>query len=330
MAAPQIHELPSAEGLTEAPASSPMAKVWRAMWGNKTSFVGLVVLSVLVILSIFAPLIAPDPINQQVGQPFSPPSVHHLLGLDDAGYDVFSLLLYGMRISLLVGFSATVIASVLGTLIGIVAGYRGGVIDNLLMRLTDYFLVIPLLPLMIVVADLWGATLFHIIAVIGLLSWTMTAIVIRAQVRSLREYMFIRRARATGASHTRIIVQHILPQVMPLVVANTVLNISYAVFTETALAFLGIGDPSQVSLGTMIEFGFQRGAITDGAWWAIVPPGLLVTIIVLACSLIGRGIETTFNPRLSLAHLSMRRPRLIPGPGASQNSRAGGANGTSA
>jgi peptide/nickel transport system permease protein len=307
-----------------------MAKVWRAMWGNKTSFVGLVVLSVLVILSIFAPLIAPDPINQQVGQPFSPPSVHHLLGLDDAGYDVFSLLLYGMRISLLVGFSATVIASVLGTLIGIVAGYRGGVIDNLLMRLTDYFLVIPLLPLMIVVADLWGATLFHIIAVIGLLSWTMTAIVIRAQVRSLREYMFIRRARATGASHTRIIVQHILPQVMPLVVANTVLNISYAVFTETALAFLGIGDPSQVSLGTMIEFGFQRGAITDGAWWAIVPPGLLVTVIVLACSLIGRGIETTFNPRLSLAHLSMRRPRLIPGPGASQNSRAGGANGTSA
>jgi peptide/nickel transport system permease protein len=125
-------------------------------------------------------------------------------------------------------------------------------------------------------------------------------------------------------------VQHILPQVMPLVVANTVLNISYAVFTETALAFLGIGDPSQVSLGTMIEFGFQRGAITDGAWWAIVPPGLLVTIIVLACSLIGRGIETTFNPRLSLAHLSMRRPRLIPAPGASQNSRAGGANGTSA
>ena len=119
MAAPQIHELPSAEGLTEAPASSPMAKVWRAMWGNKTAFVGLVVLSVLVILSIFAPLIAPYPINQQVGQPFSPPSAHHLLGLDDAGYDVFSLLLYGMRISLLVGFSATVIASVLGTLIGV-------------------------------------------------------------------------------------------------------------------------------------------------------------------------------------------------------------------
>lgn len=332
MAAPQIRELPSAEGLTpeDAAASSPMAKVWRAMWSNKTAFVGLVVLVVLIILSIFAPLIAPYPVNQQVGQPFSPPSVHHLLGLDDAGYDVFSLLLYGLRISLLVGFSATIIASVLGTVIGIIAGYRGGIIDNLLMRLTDYFLVIPLLPLMIVVADLWGATLFHIIAVIGLLSWTMTAIVIRAQVRSLREYMFIRRARATGASHTRIIVQHILPQVMPLVVANTVLNISYAVFTETALAFLGIGDPSQVSLGTMIEFGFQRGAITDGAWWAIVPPGLLVTVIVLACSLIGRGIETTFNPRLNLAHLSMRRPRLIPRPAASQNSRAGGANGTSA
>jgi peptide/nickel transport system permease protein len=329
MAAPQIT---SAEGLApeDAAVRSPMAKVWAAMWGNKTAFVGLVVLAVLVLLGIFAPLIAPYPVNQQVGQPFAAPSVHHLLGLDDAGYDVFSLLLYGLRISLLVGFSATVIASVVGTVIGIIAGYRGGIIDNLLMRLTDYFLVIPLLPLMIVVADLWGATLFHIIAVIGLLSWTMTAIVIRAQVRSLREYMFIRRARATGASHTRIIVQHILPQVMPLVVANTVLNISYAVFTETALAFLGIGDPSQVSLGTMIEFGFQRGAISVGAWWAIVPPGLLVTIIVLACSLIGRGIEDSFNPRLSLAHLSMRRPRVIAVPAASQGSQEGGARGASA
>ena len=331
MAVPQIRDLPSQEGLTpeDAAVRSPMARVWRAVWANKTAFVGLVVLGVLVILSIFAPLIVPYPINQQVGTPFAHPSVHHLLGLDDAGYDVFSLLLYGMRISLLVGFSATIIASVLGTLIGLIAGYRGGIIDNLLMRLTDYFLVIPLLPLMIVVADLWGATLFHVIAVIGVLSWTMTAIVIRAQVRSLREYMFIRRARATGASHTRIIVQHILPQVMPLVVANTVLNISYAVFTETALAFLGIGDPSQVSLGTMIEFGFQRGAITDGAWWAIVPPGLLVTIIVLACSLVGRGIETSFNPRLNMAHLSMRRVRVVPRPAESRSSEAGGVSGAS-
>jgi len=329
MAIPQIRDLPAAEGLTEDAVRSPMAKVWLALRSNKTALAGLIVLVALVLLALFAPLIAPYPINQQVGQPFTSPSSQHILGLDDAGYDVFSLLLYGLRISLLVGFSATIIASVLGTLVGLIAGYRGGIVDNLLMRLTDYFLVIPLLPLMIVVADLWGATLFHVIAVIGVLSWTMTAIVIRAQVRSLREYMFIRRARATGASHTRIIVQHILLQVMPLVVANTVLNISYAVFTETALAFLGIGDPSQVSLGTMIEFGFQRGAITNGAWWAIVPPGVLVTIIILACSLVGRGIETSFNPRLNLAHLSIRRPRVIARPPASRGSEAGGASGAS-
>jgi peptide/nickel transport system permease protein len=329
MAIPQIRDLPAAEGLTEDAVRSPMAKVWLALRSNKTALAGLIVLVVLVLLALFAPLIAPYPIDQQVGQPFTPPSSQHILGLDDAGYDVFSLLLYGLRISLLVGFSATIIASGLGTLVGLIAGYRGGVVDNLLMRLTDYFLVIPLLPLMIVVADLWGATLFHVIAVIGVLSWTMTAIVIRAQVRSLREYMFIRRARATGASHTRIIVQHILPQVMPLVVANTVLNISYAVFTETALAFLGIGDPSQVSLGTMIEFGFQRGAITNGAWWAIVPPGVLVTIIILACSLVGRGIETSFNPRLNLAHLSIRRPRVITSPPASRGNETGGASGAS-
>lgn len=331
MAIPQIRDIPAQEGLVpeDAAVRSPMAKIWLALRSNKTALVGLIVLVVLVLLALLAPLIAPYPIDEQVGKPFAPPSPQHILGLDDAGYDVFSLLLYGLRISLLVGFAATIIASVLGTLIGLIAGYRGGIVDNLLMRLTDYFLVIPLLPLMIVVADLWGATLFHIITVIGILSWTMTAIVIRAQVRSLREYMFIRRARATGASHTRIIVQHILPQVMPLVVANTVLNISYAVFTETALAFLGIGDPSQVSLGTMIEFGFQRGAMTVGAWWAIVPPGLLVTIIVLACSLVGRGIETSFNPRLNLAHLSIRRPRVVARPPSSRDSATGGASGAS-
>jgi peptide/nickel transport system permease protein len=332
MAVPQIRSRASAEGLTpeDAAVRSPMAKALRALWANKSALAGLVVLTVLVVVAIFAPVIAPDSASQQVGAPFAPPSLHHILGLDDAGYDVFSLLLYGLRISLLVGFSATVIASVLGTLIGLIAGYHGGIVDNLLMRLTDYFLVIPLLPLMIVVADLWGATLFHIIAVIGALSWTMTAIVIRVQVRSLREYVFIRRARATGASHTRIVMLHILPQVMPLVVANTVLNISYAVFTETALAFLGIGDPSQVSLGTMIEFGFLRGAITVGAWWAIVPPGLLVTIIVLACSMVGRGLEASLNPRLNFAHLSMRQVRVVTAPAPRGPSQKGGARATSA
>ncbi|HWF35186.1 MAG TPA: ABC transporter permease [Solirubrobacteraceae bacterium] len=289
---------------------SPWRELVRSVRSSPSSVVGAVVLGALVLIAVLAPVIAPYGPNQQVGVPFASPSGTHLLGLDDGGYDVLSLLMWGLRVSLLVGFAATLIASLLGAVVGVAAGYFGGFVDGVLMRVTDYFLVIPLLPLMIVIADAWGASLFHIIAVIGLLSWTMTAIVIRAQVRSVRERVYIKRAVALGATHRRIIFRHILPQVMPLLVANTVLNLAYAVFTETALAFLGLGDPNQVSLGTMIEHSFLRAAISSGAWWAVVSPGALVAIAVLAASLLGRTIEDSLNPRLRTAHLSSRRFRV--------------------
>ena len=141
------------------------------------------------------------------------------------------------------------------------------------MRITDYFLVIPDVPLMIVVAAIWGPSLFHIVIVIGILLWTSTARVIRAQVKSVRERVYVKRARSLGAGHPRIVVRHVLPQVAPLLIANTVLTIAVAIFDETALAFLGLGDPSRISLGKVIENAFQRAAISSGAWWAIVPPG---------------------------------------------------------
>jgi peptide/nickel transport system permease protein len=289
---------------------SPWRETWRAVRSSASSVTGMIVLAILVAIALLAPLIAPDNPDQQVGHAFAPPSSAHLLGLDDGGYDVLSLLMWGLRVSLLVGVAATLIASVLGAIVGVIAGYRGGITDGVLMRITDYFLVIPLLPLMIVIADAWGASLFHIIVVIGALTWTMTAIVVRAQVRSVRERVYIKRAGALGATHRHIIVHHVLPQVMPLIIANTVLNLAYAVFTETALAFLGLGDPTQVSLGTMIEHAFLRAAISSGAWWAIVPPGALVAIAVLAASLLGRTIEDSLNPRLRVAHLSSRRFRV--------------------
>jgi peptide/nickel transport system permease protein len=277
----------------------------------------------LILVAVLAPVIAPYNPNIPVGRPFTPPSGHHWLGLDDGGYDVLSLLMYGLRVSLLVGFAATLIASSVGTAVGVVAGYFGGFIDGLLMRITDYFLVIPLLPFMIVVADVWGASLLHIIVVIGVLSWTTTAVVLRAQARTIRERAYIRRAQAMGASRTRIILRHLLPQVMPLVVANTVLNISYAIFTETALAFLGLGDPNQVSLGTMIEHAFLAADISEGAWWAVVPPGALVAVTVIACSLLGRTIEDSLNPRLRVAHISARAFRVRPVRAATDAGRAG-------
>jgi peptide/nickel transport system permease protein len=297
-----------ASGLATATvARSPIRQLWRSIWKSAPSLVGFGVLVILIAVALLAPLIAPDSPNQVVGHPYAAPSSSHLLGLDDGGYDVLSLLMWGLRVSLLVGFAATLIASLAGTLIGIAAGYFGGMVDGALMRLTDYFLVIPLLPLMIVVADAWGPSLPHVIIVIGGLAWTLTAIVIRAQVRSIRERAYVKRAHAVGASDFRVIVRHVLPQVMPLIVANTVLTLGYAVFTETALAFLGLTDPTQASLGTMIEHAFLRAAISSGAWWAVIPPGVLVAVLVLAASLLGRTIEDSLNPRLRVAHISARR-----------------------
>ena len=223
-----------------------------------------------------------------------------------------TLLMYACRISLVVGFAATFVSMVIGGTVGLAAGYFGGKADTILMRITDYFLVIPDVPLMIIVAAIWGPSLFHIVIVIGILLWTSTARVIRAQVKSVRERVYVKRARSLGGSHTRVVFRHVLPQVAPLLIANTVLTIAVAIFDETALAFLGLGDPSKISLGKMIENAFQRAAISTGAWWAIVPPGALVAVIILACSLLGGAIEDALNPRLRVAHLSARTFRLRP------------------
>src|ERR1700733_11686129 len=207
-----------ASGLgTSAATRAPIRQLWRSIWKSPPSLVGLVVLVTLIAVALLAPLIAPYSPNQVVGQPFTAPSSSHLLGLDDGGYDVLSLLMWGLRVSLLVGFASTVIAGLLGAAVGGVAGYFGGLLDTVLMRITDYFLVIPVLPLLIVVSDILNPSLFHIILIIGLLSWTLTAIVVRAHVRTVRERVFVKRVQALGGSHARIITRHILTQALPLI-----------------------------------------------------------------------------------------------------------------
>jgi peptide/nickel transport system permease protein len=284
----------------------------RTLRHQKGAMIGTAILVAVILTALLAPWIAPYDIHTQVGDPFDPPSWSHPLGLDDGGIDMVSLLMWGMRISLVVGFAATFVSMVIGGSIGLVSGYFGGKTDTILMRITDYFLVIPDVPLMIVVAAIWGPSLFHIIVVIGILLWTATARVIRAQVLSVRERVYVKRARALGAGHFRIVMRHVLPQVAPLLIANTVLTIAVAVFDETALSFLGLSDPSRISLGKLIANAFERAAISAGAWWAIVPPGVLVALIILACSLVGGALEDALNPRLRVAHLSARTFRLRP------------------
>ena len=301
--------------LVEAPpetGSSRRGVVVRTLRRQPVALAGALFLVAVTVTAILAPWIAPYPLHEQVGPVFGPPSWHHLLGLDDGGIDMVTLLIWGLRTSLIVGFAATFVSMAIGGTVGVVAGYFGGGTDTVLMRITDYFLVIPDVPLMIVVAAIWGPSLFHIIIVIGILLWTSTARVIRAQVKSVRERVYVKRARALGAGHTRIVVRHVLPQVAPLLIASTVLTIAVAIFDETALSFLGLGDPSSISLGRVIENAFERAAISAGAWWAIVPPGVLVALLILACSLVGGALEDALNPRLRVAHLSARTFRLRP------------------
>ncbi len=295
-----------------APVRSRGGILWSTIRRRPSAAIGAAVLSLIVLAAVLAPWIAPYGLHDQVGPVFGAPSWSHPLGLDDGGIDVVTLLMWGARISLVVGFAATLVSMIIGGTIGVLAGYFGGKVDGLLMRITDYFLVIPDVPLMIVVAAIWGPSLFHIVIVIGILLWTSTARVIRAQVKSVRERVYVKRARSLGAGHARIVFRHVLPQVAPLLIANTVLTIAVAIFDETALAFLGLGDPSRTSLGKMIENAFQRAAISSGAWWAIVPPGALVAIVILSCSLIGGALEDALNPRLRVAHISARTFRLRP------------------
>jgi peptide/nickel transport system permease protein len=295
-------------------AGSPGRGNWflRVLAESRQAQVGLAVLVVFLLLAVLAPWIEPYDVHTRVGPIYAPPTLRHPLGLDDGGVDMLSLLIQGGRISLIVGFAATFVAMVLGGGIGVVAGYFGGWADTILMRITDYFIVIPDLPLAIIVAAVWGASLTHLIFVIALLLWTTTARIIRAQVKSVRERVYVKRARSLGATDLRIVFRHVLPQIGPLLIANTVLTVAVAIFDETALAFLGLGDPTAITWGNIIEFAFLRTAISSGAWWAVIPAGLCVALVIMGCFWLGQAIEDALNPRLKVSYLSPRVFRVRP------------------
>jgi peptide/nickel transport system permease protein len=298
----------------ELPPSEGRNWFWRVLSTSLQAKVGLAVLSFFIIIAIFAPWIMPYDVHTPVGPPYEPPSWEHPLGLDDGGIDMVSLLIQGGRISLVVGFAATLVAMLIGGGIGMVAGFFGGRTDSVLMRITDYFLVIPDLPLAIVVAAVWGASLTHLIFVIALLLWTTTARIVRAQVKSVRERVYVTRARSLGAGDLRLIFRHVLPQIGPLLVANVILTVAVAIFDETALSFLGLGDPTAITWGSIIEFAFLRTAISAGAWWAVIPAGLCVAFVIMGCFWLGQAIEDALNPRLKVSYLSPRNFRLRPLP----------------
>jgi peptide/nickel transport system ATP-binding protein/peptide/nickel transport system permease protein len=295
-------------------AASAFYGFWKLFSRNRMAVFGLIMLIAMLAVAIFAPLLAPyDPkssTNVESSDIYNPPSARHWLGTDDAGRDVFSGFLFGARVSLTVGFFAAFISVFIGGLIGVVAGFYGGRVENLLMRFTDTMLVIPDLPLIVVIVALTKPSLFNIILVIGLFGWTTTARIVRSQTLAVKSRKFVMRARAIGAGNVHIIQHHILPLVMPLLVVNAILVISLAILNESTLSFLGLGDPSAISWGQMLNFAFLRGAMSAGAWWALVTPGMGIVWVVLSLTLLGQGLEQVLNPRLETHHLMAGRPSV--------------------
>lgn len=283
--------------------------IWSQLRRNKMGIVGLVMVLLAIGMAVFAPWLAPynpkAPVKITIDDIYAPPSAEHWLGTDDAGKDVLSNFIFGSRVSLTVGFFASFISIAIGGTIGIIAGFYGGRVENGLMRLTDIMLVIPDLPLAVVLVALTKPSLLNIIFVIGILGWTGTARLVRSQALSVKERKFVLRAKAIGGGNLYIVRRHILPLVLPLMVANTVLVISLAILNESVLSFLGLSDPTNLSWGQMLNFAFTRGAMSAGAWWALVPPGFGIVWVVLGCTLLGHGMEQILNPRLETHHLAV-------------------------
>jgi peptide/nickel transport system permease protein len=280
------------------------ARAWRQYRKSAMGMIGLGILVFFVLVAIFAPLLADkcdlSPTCHPESPQYAPPSWQYPFGTDDLGRSVLSLTIWGTRISIIVGLAASFITVVIGTAIGLVAGYFGGWRETTLMRLTDWFLVIPFLPLAIVLSVILTPSLYTVIFVIGITSWPSTARVIRAQVLSLKTRTYVERSRALGASNWHLMSRHMLPNVGPLIFANTVLIVAVAILSETTLSFLGLGpDPtSNISWGTILESAFGQGAAFANNWWWIVPPGLAVVLVVLAFTLVGYALDDILNPKL--------------------------------
>jgi peptide/nickel transport system permease protein len=277
-----------------------VAGFWKVYRSNRMGMIGLSILLFFIAIAVLAPYVSPyDPNQVFVSEILQPPSWTHLFGTNEAGQDLFSQVLYGSRASLTVGFAASFIAATIGTLIGITAGYFGELPRELLMRFTDFFLVIPSLVLMIVLASVLGSGsgLTGIILAIGLVGWTGTARVVMSQTLSVKERAFIEASKTSGAGASHILRTHVLPNVMPVAFAQTVLVVANSILYEATLTFLGLGNPNQVTWGQILQFAFLSGAITT-SWWYVLPPGLGIMLVVLGFSLTGYSLDELFNPRI--------------------------------
>ena len=271
----------------------------RVFFSNKLGVIGVICLVMFICLAIFADDLAPYDPYERVGRPFQAPSGEHWLGTNDVGHDILSEVIVGTRISLLIGVSSAFVAIVIGTLIGLSSGYFGGYIDAILMRIVDVFLTVPMLPIMILIAVFLGPSFWNIIIVIGVLSWASTARVIRSQVLTVKNRGYIEAVNVLGGKPFYTIFRHILPPTFSIIISELIIVSSRAVLLESSLSFLGLGDPTQKSWGIIVYYAQARSAFLTNAWlWWILPPGILVTLLVVSFSYVGNALEQVVNPRL--------------------------------
>ncbi|WGM20447.1 ABC transporter permease [Paenarthrobacter sp. OM7] len=276
-------------------------QVWDQFRGNTSGLIGLIILTAVILMAVTAPLIFPAAMLDvtQIDNPQNqPPSAANPLGTDPSGRSVLAMLVWGARVSLIVGFAATMVSMIIGTVVGMAAGHFTGATQAVLMRVIDFFLVVPSLVLAIVLSSVIGPGVITIIVAIGVTSWASTARLVRSQTLTIESRPYIERAWALGANDAQVITKHVLPAVMPLVLANTTLTVGSAIISESTLAFLGLGDPSVISWGTMLKSALDTGAATGGYWWFVLPPGIAIVIVVLSFTLVGRALESVINPTL--------------------------------
>jgi len=278
---------------------------WRRFKKNKAALAGALIVGFVVFLAAFDSLIAPYPPNATpgfyTGETRNPPSLKYIFGTDYIGHDVFSQVVYGARSALFVGFASAAIAMILAVLVGLISGYYGGIIDNILMRITEIFLVIPFLLILLVFLKVitaispTGGGLSMIVLMIGLFSWAANARIIRGEVLRVKESEFIEASKSLGAEKKRIIFRHILPNVLHIIIVLTTLMIATSILVEAAISFLGFGDAAAITWGQQLQ---KANEAVKEAWWEGVFPGLFITLLVLGFSLLGSGLRDALDPRL--------------------------------
>ncbi|MEV6104500.1 ABC transporter permease [Streptomyces sp. NPDC051940] len=293
--------LTSPRRIVRARRKAALLAFCRSFARNRGGVAGLTVLLAITLATLLAPLYSDRADLSAATAPggrMESPSGEFWLGTDRTGRPILTMIVWGARVSLQIGLTAAVLAVTFGTVVGMAAAHYGGWLSWLLMRVTDWFIVLPAFILSIALVVALGTSRWVIVLAIALNSWATTARLVRAQTLSIEARPYLERARALGAGHWHQMTRHVLPNLMPLVLASATLRVSGAILSEASLAFIGLGDPRAFSWGTILERARAEGAVTFGAWWYVLPPGLAIVTVVLCFTLVGRAMESVLNPRL--------------------------------